>query len=128
VSVSPGLPTQVKQSAGKAKGRNAKGRGNRYPADLLGEASATAGRTQTRIGAPYRRLAKRRGKAKAQVATGNTLLTIVYAPSRTLQPNIRTSAPATNKRGPAFPSGANPYCRVARSRPSGSGSLTQANW
>jgi transposase len=70
---------QVKQSAGKTKGRNARGRGNRYVAGLLGEAAATAGRTQTRIGARYRRLAKRRGKAKAQVATGNTLLTIAYA-------------------------------------------------
>jgi transposase len=70
---------QVKQSAGKTIGRNAKGRGNRYLAGLLGEAAATAGRTQTRIGVRYRRLAKRRGKPKAQVATGNTLLTIAYA-------------------------------------------------
>jgi transposase len=30
-------------------------------------------------GARYRRLAKRRGKGKAQVATGNTLLTIAHA-------------------------------------------------
>jgi transposase len=70
---------QVKQSAGKTIGRNAKGRGNRYLAGLLGEAAASAGRTQTRIGARYRRLAKRRGKPKAQVATGNTMLTVAYA-------------------------------------------------
>ena len=70
---------QVKQSAGKTKGRNSKGRGNRYLAGVLGEATVSAGRTQTRVGARYRRLAKRRGKGKAQVAIGNTLLTIVHA-------------------------------------------------
>jgi len=70
---------QVKQSAGKRKGRNATGRGNRYLAGMLGEAAVTAGRTQTRIGARYRRLAKRRGQPKAQVAVGNTMLTIAHA-------------------------------------------------
>jgi len=70
---------QVKQSAGKRKGRNSRGKGNRYLAGMLGEACVTAGRTRTRLGARYRRLAKRRGKAKAQVATGNTILTIVHA-------------------------------------------------
>src|SRR5262249_44406523 len=33
-----------------------------------------AGKTQTREGARYRRIARRRGKAKAQVALGNTQL------------------------------------------------------
>jgi transposase len=70
---------QVKQSAGKTKGRNSRGKGNRYLAGLLGEATVSAGRAQTRIGARYRRLSKRRGKGKAQVATGNTLLTIAHA-------------------------------------------------
>jgi transposase len=70
---------QVKQSAGKRKVRNARGKGNRYLASMLGEASVTAGRTQTRLGARYRRLAKRRGTAKAQVAVGNTVLTIAHA-------------------------------------------------
>lgn len=70
---------QVKQSAGRKKGRSSKGRGNRYLAGVLSEASVSAGKTQTRIGARYRRLAKRRGSAKAQVATGNTLLTVAYA-------------------------------------------------
>jgi transposase len=70
---------QVKESAGKAKGRNSRGRGNRYLAGVLGEATVSAGRTQTRVGARYRRLARRRGKGKAQVATGNTLLRIAHA-------------------------------------------------
>ena len=70
---------QVKESAGKRKGRNSRGKGNRYIAGVLGEASVSVGRTQTRLGARYRRLAKRRGKAKAQVALGNTILTIAHA-------------------------------------------------
>ena len=37
-----------------------------------------AGRTQTREGARYRRLARRRGKAKAQVALGNTQLKVYH--------------------------------------------------
>jgi transposase len=70
---------QVKEPAGRRKGRNARGKGNRYVAGVLGEASVTIGRTQTRLGARYRRLAKRRGTAKAHVAVGNTVLTIVHA-------------------------------------------------
>jgi transposase len=70
---------QVKASAGKRIGRNARGKGNRYVAGVLGEASVSAGRTRTRLGARYRRVAKRRGKAKAQVALGNTILTITHA-------------------------------------------------
>jgi transposase len=70
---------QVKQSAGKVKGWGSRGRGNRCLAGVLGEATVGAGKTKTRIGARYRRLAKRRGKGKAQVATGNTLLTIAHA-------------------------------------------------
>ena len=37
-----------------------------------------AGRTQTREGARYRRLARRRGKAKAQVALGNTQMKVYH--------------------------------------------------
>jgi hypothetical protein len=48
--------------------------GNRYLAGITGETAAAAGRTQTREGARYRRLARRRGKARAQVALGNTQL------------------------------------------------------
>jgi len=35
-------------------------------------------RSETFLGARYRRLARRRGKQKAIVATGNSLLTVVY--------------------------------------------------
>jgi transposase len=53
--------------------------GIRYLAGVLGETAVAAGRTQTREGARYRRLARRRGKAKAQVALGDTQLKACYA-------------------------------------------------
>src|ERR1017187_1256941 len=70
---------QVKQSGGKRKGNNASGRGNPYLSAALGEASISAGRTQSFPGARYRRLARRMPKKKALVATGNSILTIVHA-------------------------------------------------
>ena len=73
-----GFCPQVKESAGKRKGRNARKKGNRYIGGALGEATVAAGRTRTRVGARYRRLARRRGKPKAQVATGNTMLVIAF--------------------------------------------------
>src|ERR1017187_1081869 len=70
---------QVKQSAGKRKGSNATGRGNPYLGAALGEVSISAGRTQSFLGAKYRRLARRMPKKKALVATGNSALTIMHA-------------------------------------------------
>ncbi len=70
---------QVRQSAGKRKGSNATGRGNPYLSAALGEAVICAGRTQSYLGAKYRRLARRMPKKKALVATGNSMLTIVHA-------------------------------------------------
>jgi hypothetical protein len=66
------------QSAGKNTRRAKVKKGNRYLAGLLGETSVAAGRTQTRDGARHRRLARRRGKAKAQVALGNTQLKVYH--------------------------------------------------
>ncbi|OHV63101.1 transposase [Pseudofrankia sp. BMG5.36] len=65
------------ESAGRRKGRNSTGKGNRYLARTLGEAAVTAGRTNTFLGARYRRLT-RRGKKKAIVAVGRSILTIVW--------------------------------------------------
>ena len=70
---------QVKQSAGKRKGSNATGRGNPYLGAALGEGAASAGRTQSFLGARYRRLTRRMPKKKALVATGNSMLTIMHA-------------------------------------------------
>lgn len=54
------------------------GKGNRYLKSVLGEAAVAAIRTNTRLGARYRRLARRIGKPKAQVALARTILTIVW--------------------------------------------------
>ncbi len=70
---------QVTQSAGKRKGSNATGRGNPYLSAALGEAAIGAGRTQSFLGARYRRLVRRMPKKKALVATGNSMLTIIHA-------------------------------------------------
>lgn len=68
----------VKSSAGTNKGNGATGHGNRYLARVLGEAAVGAGRTDTFLGARYRRLARRRGKKKAMVAVGRSILTIIW--------------------------------------------------
>ncbi len=60
--------------SGKRKGRAKAKKGNRYLGAILGETAVAAGRTQTREGVRHRRLARRRGTAKACVATGNTQL------------------------------------------------------
>jgi transposase len=68
----------VSESAGKQKGKNATGKGNRYLARTLGEAVVAAARTDTFLGERYRRLARRRGKKKAIVAVGRSILVIVW--------------------------------------------------
>jgi transposase len=68
----------VKESAGRKKGNGATGHGNRYLAAVLGEAALSAGRTDTFLGERYRRIARRRGKKKAIVAVGRSILVIVW--------------------------------------------------
>jgi len=68
----------VKESAGKKKGKNTTGHGNRYLARVLGNAAASAGRTDTFLGERYRRIARRRGSKKAIVAIGRSLLVIIW--------------------------------------------------
>ena len=45
---------------------------------MLGEAAAAAAKTDTFLGARYRRLVKRRGKLKALVAVARSILVIVW--------------------------------------------------
>ncbi len=68
----------VKESAGRKKGTGATGHGDRYLARVLGEAAVAASRTNTFLGARYRRIARRRGKKKAVVAVGRSILVIVW--------------------------------------------------
>ena len=61
------------------KSRSGKtGRGNPYLKGLLGEAAAAAAKTNTFLGARYRRLVKRRGKLKALVAVARSILVIIW--------------------------------------------------
>jgi transposase len=68
----------IKESAGKKKGSGATGHGNPYLARVLGEAAVSAGRTDTFLGERYRRIARRRGRKKAVVAVGRSILVIVW--------------------------------------------------
>src|SRR5690242_15676676 len=56
--------TPLDNQSGNRKGKSKSKKGNRYLAAVTGETSVAAGRTQTREGARYRRLSRRRGKAK----------------------------------------------------------------
>lgn len=65
------------ESAGKRlSGRTRKG--NRWLRAALIQAAHAAGRTQTYLGEHYRRIAKRRGKKRAAVAVGQSILVIFY--------------------------------------------------
>jgi hypothetical protein len=64
--------------SGKRTGRARHKKGNKYLGAVTGETAVAAGKTATREGARYRRLARKRGKAKAQVALGNTQLKVYH--------------------------------------------------
>jgi transposase len=66
--------TPLDNQSGSRSGRAKSKKGNRYLAAITGETAVAAGKTQTREGARYRRIARRRGKPKAGVALGNTQL------------------------------------------------------
>ena len=68
----------INSSAGKNKGNGSTGHGDRYLARVLGEAAAIAGRSDTFLGERYRRIARRRGKKKAIVAVGRSMLVIIW--------------------------------------------------
>jgi transposase len=70
--------TPLDNQSGKRTGRAKSKKGNRSLGGLPGETAIAAGKTQTREGARYRRLARRRGKPKAQVAVGNTQLKVLH--------------------------------------------------
>ena len=70
--------TPLDNQSGKRNGRAKSKKGNRYLGAITGETAVAAGKTATREGARYRRLARRRGKAKALVAVGNTQLKVYH--------------------------------------------------
>jgi len=68
----------ISESAGRKKGNAGTGHGNRYLARALGEAAVGASRTDSFLGERYRRIARRRGKKRAIVAVGRSILVIIW--------------------------------------------------
>jgi len=71
--------TPLDKQSGARKGQRRHKRGNKYIGAVTGETAVAAGKTDTREGARHRRLVRKRGKAKACVATGNTQLRVFHA-------------------------------------------------
>src|SRR5215472_13019598 len=71
--------TPLDNQSGKRNGSAGHKKGNRYIAAITGETAAAAGKTQTREGARYRRISRKRGKNKANVALGNTQMRVLHA-------------------------------------------------
>ena len=59
-------------------GQNRKKPGNTYLRGYLGQAAAGAARTNTFLGERHARIARRRGPAKAQVATARSIAVIIW--------------------------------------------------
>jgi transposase len=70
--------TPLDKQSGARKGQRRHKSGNRYIGAVTGETAVAAGKTNTREGVRHRRLARRRGKAKACVATGNTQMRVFH--------------------------------------------------
>jgi transposase len=68
---------KARQSAGRSKAA-ATGKGNPWLGGTLGEAATGAARTKTFLASRYKRIARRRGKQRALVATGSSILTIIW--------------------------------------------------
>lgn len=69
-------PRTIQSGTRTRSGRT--GKGNPYLKRVLGDAAASAARTDTFLGERYRRLVKRRGKLKALVAVARSILVIIW--------------------------------------------------
>jgi transposase len=67
----------IDSQSGRRRGKR-KGHGNTYLRGYLGQAATGAAGTDTFLGERYRRIARRRGKAKAQVAVARSILIIIW--------------------------------------------------
>jgi transposase len=68
---------KARESAGRSKAA-VTGKGSPWIGGTLGEAAAGAARTKTFLASRYRRVARRRGKKRALVAVGNSILVIIW--------------------------------------------------
>jgi len=72
-----GLCPSARQSGPRTRAGK-KGRGDTWLRGALGQAAVNAARTPTFLGERYGRIARRRGKAKAQVAVARSILVIIW--------------------------------------------------
>ena len=72
-----GLCPSARQSGPRTRAGK-KGRGDTWLRGALGQAATGAARTDTFLGERYWRIARRRGKAKAQVAVARSILVIIW--------------------------------------------------
>ena len=70
--------TPLDHQSGKHACPSRRKKGNRYLGAITGETAVAAGKTDTREGSRYRKLARSRGKAKACVAVGNTQMRVYH--------------------------------------------------
>jgi transposase len=68
---------RARQSSGRSKAAST-GKGNPWLGGTLGEAATGAARTKTFLASRYKRIVRRRGKQRALVAVGNSILTIIW--------------------------------------------------
>jgi transposase len=72
-----GLCPTARQSGPRTRAGK-KGQGDSWLRGALGQAAPGAARTQTFLGERYHRIARRRGKARAQVAVARSILVIIW--------------------------------------------------
>ena len=72
-----GLCPSARQSGPRTRAGK-KGQGDSWLRGALGQAALAAARTPTFLGERYHRIARRRGKAKAQVAVARSILVIIW--------------------------------------------------
>lgn len=70
--------TPRSQQSGETARPGRTGKGNRYIRGALGQAAMTAAKTDTRLGAMYRRIARKRGKQKAIIAVSRVICEIAW--------------------------------------------------
>jgi transposase len=72
-----GLCPSARQSGPRTRAGK-KGQGNAWLRGALGQAALGAAGTDTFLGEPFNRIARRRGKTKAQVAVARSILIIIW--------------------------------------------------